>query len=135
MDSSLRDEPLLGHMVYEKVISLSKGPGAFKQVARNKQTGELVCIKFVPRGWDRKTAIAHTRALYNHMVSSTSPMHQGLACYERLCVKPVPVMCNRRHGWINQDMELRPVLFQAVSLALFVYLRSSAWRITPTSSR
>ena len=70
MDTSiLKEEPLFGHMVYEKVVSLSKGPGTFKQVARNKQTGELVCIKFVPRGWDRKTAIAHTRALYTHMVS------------------------------------------------------------------
>lgn len=66
--ANLQEEPLSGHMVYEKVVALSKPPGAFKQVARNRQTGELVCIKFVPRGWDQKTAVAHTRSLYNHMV-------------------------------------------------------------------
>ena len=67
---NLREDPLAGHTIYEKVVGLSKGPGPFKQVARNRMTGELVCIKFLPRGWDGKTAIAHTRSLYNHMVSS-----------------------------------------------------------------
>ncbi len=42
----LKDEPLAGHAVYEKIVALSKGPGrVFKQVARHRETGELVAIK------------------------------------------------------------------------------------------
>ncbi|GAX83181.1 hypothetical protein CEUSTIGMA_g10607.t1 [Chlamydomonas eustigma] len=65
---NLKDEPLTGHLIYEKIVSLAKGPGSvFKQVARHRETGEIVTIKFIPRGWDAKTAIGHTRSLYNHM--------------------------------------------------------------------
>jgi hypothetical protein len=43
---NLKDEPLTGHLIYEKLVSLEKGPGsAFKQVARHKETGEIVTIK------------------------------------------------------------------------------------------
>lgn len=43
-------EPLEGHTVYEKVRTIGKGQRSFVQVAKNKVTGELVAIRFIPRG-------------------------------------------------------------------------------------
>ena len=44
-------EPLYGHPTYEKVRQISKSDKHVVQLARNRQTGELVAIKFTPRGW------------------------------------------------------------------------------------
>jgi hypothetical protein len=43
-------EPLDGHPLYAKVRTIGKGQRSFVQVARNKATGELVAIRFIPRG-------------------------------------------------------------------------------------
>ncbi len=47
--------PLDGHSVYEAIRLVGRGQRSFVQVARNRITGEVVAIKFIPRGvpfWD-----------------------------------------------------------------------------------
>lgn len=115
MQANIQEEPLWGHHVYEKVLSLSKGPGPFRQVARNRETGELVAIKFVPRGWDNATAMGHARSLYNHMVSRPSSAMQS-------CSWP----------YSANAVELRA---QLVCFMLPLLLRNSAWPTIHTSLR
>eukprot|EP00798_Chlamydomonas_sp_ICE-L_P016247 gene16247-22422_t len=57
--------PLDGHPVYERVGTLGKGATTFSQVARNKNTGELLAIKFIPRGWDETQTKYLVRELLN----------------------------------------------------------------------
>jgi hypothetical protein len=50
MQQQQTGEPLDGHPLYAKVRTIGKGQRSFVQVARNKATGELVAIRFIPRG-------------------------------------------------------------------------------------
>lgn len=70
----LKEEPLTGHPVYERVASLGGSPSQlpFSQVAKHRPTGELVAIKFVPRGWDETASANCERTAVNHMELSIS---------------------------------------------------------------
>lgn len=70
--SSPSDDPLTvdsGHPLYERIVNLGRAPtgSTFTQVARNKQTGELVSIKFLRRGWGKDVSTSLMNANFNHM--------------------------------------------------------------------
>eukprot|EP00197_Chlamydomonas_leiostraca_P011601 CAMPEP_0202876372 /NCGR_PEP_ID=MMETSP1391-20130828/28870_1 /ASSEMBLY_ACC=CAM_ASM_000867 /TAXON_ID=1034604 /ORGANISM="Chlamydomonas leiostraca, Strain SAG 11-49" /LENGTH=885 /DNA_ID=CAMNT_0049558197 /DNA_START=87 /DNA_END=2741 /DNA_ORIENTATION=+ len=65
-------EPLEGHPIYEKVRTIGKGQRSFVQVARNKASGELVAIRFIPRGWEPSHTKYVTREILNHQELSLS---------------------------------------------------------------
>ena len=57
--SHIGKDPLSGHSKYEKVKDLSAGAFGFVQLARNKNNGSLVAIKFLERGPDKVSSGAH----------------------------------------------------------------------------
>ncbi len=63
-------EPLSGHPRYELVRKLGQGSQGFVQLAKDKQTNELIAIKFINRGWD----VAHTKYVSRELL-----IHQELS--------------------------------------------------------
>jgi serine/threonine-protein kinase SRK2 len=59
-------EPLEGNPRYEFVRKLGQGSSGFVQLAKDRQTSELVAIKFIPRGWDGKQTKYVARELHIH---------------------------------------------------------------------
>ena len=50
MSAHARKDPLQGNRKYEKIKDLNAGAFGFVQLARDKETGEKVAIKFMERG-------------------------------------------------------------------------------------
>lgn len=64
MRPAAKPEPLEGHPRYEKIRDLNSGTFGFVQLARDKQTGELIACKFIERG-DKVTKYVE-REILNH---------------------------------------------------------------------
>jgi serine/threonine-protein kinase SRK2 len=64
MNRGAKPEPLLDHPRYEKIRDLNSGTFGFVQLARDKQTGELIAVKFIERG-DKVTKYVE-REIINH---------------------------------------------------------------------
>eukprot|EP00877_Chromochloris_zofingiensis_P012447 jgi/Chrzof1/7456/Cz02g24200.t1 len=64
MQRGQKPEPLDGHPRYEKIRDLNSGTFGFVQLARDKQTGELIAVKFIERG-DKVTKYVE-REIINH---------------------------------------------------------------------
>ena len=50
MSAHAKKNPLQGNRKYEKIKDLNAGAFGFVQLARDKETGEKVAIKFMERG-------------------------------------------------------------------------------------
>ena len=68
----MAESPLEHHPRYEYVRKLGQGSQGFVQLARDRQTDELVAIKFIHRGWDARQTKYVGRELLIHQELSLS---------------------------------------------------------------
>ncbi len=99
LHAHLRDNPLAANPVYDEHQKLFS-TYALTMLARNKHNGDLVTIRFLPRGWDDQTTQQRTRSTINHLVGAAcfcsrarSLSARGPDMHACVCVCVVCVLC------------------------------------------